>query len=404
MKEYLKTLLTHGLYVMHGRHLTRDYLAAHSSAVPECVIAIGKAAAAMAEGAYDMYGSSIKATLIITRENHVPESLYAKPGCSIVIGDHPIPGARSLAAGQCLLRFIAEQPAGRSLLCLISGGASALVEVLRPGISITDLHHANHWLLASGLDIASVNAVRKSLSAIKAGGLARQLHAHEVNALLLSDVAGDDPAVIGSGLLVADSRVPEILAGLDLPAWLAALSHKFIQAGDTLPVIPQIIGNNAMLVQALAERARNDGYHVIANYNLLSGDAQTQGFAVAKQLVQMPPALYIQGGETTVQLPANPGRGGRNTSLALAAACELAGRNDCWLLAAGSDGSDGTTEYAGAIVNGETISAGKRSGMDAAQYLSHADSAGYLEPMDALVHTGPTGTNVMDVVVGMRQE
>ncbi len=405
-KEYLLSLFAQGLLAVHGRRLVRDYLASNALTQPDYVIAIGKAAGAMTEGVYDIYGTDLQAALVITRAGHVPDSLRFRSGCELIIGNHPVPDHLSLSAGRHLLRFIAGIAAGQSVLCLISGGASALVEVLRPGVGIAELRRINQWLLASGWDIVRVNAVRKHLSRIKAGGFAELLAAHHVTALLISDVPGDDPAVIGSGLLVPDHSYITLLQDLSVPDWLAAILAAIpinVADLDGRPVIePRVIGNNAMLVDAIAERARHDGYHVITSHSLLTGDACVTGTALAQTLTSGVAAVYVQGGETTVRLPPAPGIGGRNTALALTAAVTLAGHDDCVILAAGSDGSDGVSRCAGAVVDGTTVRSGLQLGMRADDYLARADAATFLERVNALVYTGPTGTNVMDVVVGMR--
>ncbi len=364
------------------------------------VVAIGKAAESMFHGAEEVLGDDLLAGLIITKTGHGDPRQWQRTRVRYLESAHPIPDQRSLDAGQALLDFIDEQPADRPLLFLISGGTSSLVEVLRPGLTLDDLHAINDWLLGSGLAIDQVNWVRQRLSLIKAGGLLNYLGERPCRQLLISDVPGDDPAVIGSGLLVPARRdVP----GPELPCWLAGKLVDLLPAPKRAAPTPEIVACLADALDAAEARARELGYVVTRHATFLAGDAAEVAGDLVQQLAQSPPGLHLWGGETTVELPDHPGRGGRNQHLALAAAIELAGRDDLLLLAAGTDGSDGPTGDAGGLVDGDSL---KRAGVDAAEaagYLAQADAGTLLERSGDLVHTGPTGTNVMDLVVGLRR-
>ena len=369
------------------------------------VVALGKAAAAMWSGAEQVLDTRLQAGLILTRAGHGPHAV--PPYCTVVEGEHPVPGAGSLRAGEVLLDWLDGLPPDLPLLFLISGGTSALVEVPAPGVSPADLVRANQWLLASGLDIGAMNAVRRRLSAIKGGRLAVWLAGRPVWQWLISDVAGDDPAVIGSGLL-APPRPPPPEAPLDgLPDWLRTLcapERPPPSASVFAHIDTRILANNAMALDAAARCAATRFPHlpVRRHAERLSGDAVVCGQRLAACLRDGPPGVYLWGGETTVVLPETPGRGGRCQSLALAAAEVLAGHEDLFLLAAGTDGADGPGEDAGALVDGGTLRRGVEEGLDAADCLARADAGRFLEASGDLISTGPTGTNVTDVVLACK--
>ena len=392
------------LAAVQGDACVAEFLRARP--LPEAVqlIAIGKAAASMAAGACDALGERVVRGLIVTKPGHGDADLARRPGFQCLEAGHPQPDERSLAAGAALLAFIADAPVSAPLLFLISGGASSLVEVLPDDITIEDMQRANAWLLGSGLDIAAMNRVRKALSAIKGGRLLAHLRGRPAQVLLISDVRGDDPAVIGSGLLAADSGVPHLEA-LALPPWLAqpcrqAPSHR----SDMLANVESyVIARLADAKLAAALEATTLGYSVFVHDEFIDGVADAVGQRLAQSLVHAAPGVHIWGGETTVLLPPQPGRGGRNQSLALAAALALQGNDDVVLLALGSDGSDGPTEDAGALVDGGTVARGEQAGLDARRSLSNADAGSFLEESGDLVHTGPTGTNVMDLMIGLKR-
>ena len=391
------------LAAVQGQTRVAEFLRA--TPLPEAVqlIAIGKAAASMATGACDVLGERVVRGLIVTKTGHGDVALERRPGFQCLETGHPQPDARSLTAGAALLAFIATAPATAPLLFLISGGASSLVEVLPDGITLDDLQRTNAWLLGSGLDIAAMNTVRKALSAIKGGRLLAHLQGRPAQVLLISDVRGDDPAVIGSGLLAADSAAPH-LEDLALPPWLAQLCRQAPSHRDAVPanVEMHVIARLTDAKRAAAREAMALGYSVFDYDEFIDGAASAVGQRLAQSLVHAAPGVHIWGGETTVQLPPQPGRGGRNQSLALAAALALQGHDDVLLLALGSDGSDGPTEDAGALVDGGTIARGELAGLDARHCLANADAGSFLEQSGDLVHTGPTGTNVMDLMIGLK--
>lgn len=388
---------------MNGRACVREYLKTHPLQGNVYLVAIGKAAVSMTEGALDSLGNGITRGIVITKAGHGKYWHTAAIAC--LEAGHPLPDESSLAAGAALLDFIAAAPPDAQLLFLISGGASALVEVLPDEISLADLVRVHHWLLGAGLDIAQMNHVRKALSTIKGGRLAKHLCGRTTINLLISDVPDDDPCIIGSGLLIAnpDDDTPD----LNLPDWITRL----IDHAPPLPLADStcfktihttIIATLTDAMHAAAESARQKDYAVHLHKAIFNDDAMVLGERFATELMTAEPGLHIWGGESTVVLPAKPGRGGRNQTLALAAAQKIKNRADIMVLAGATDGTDGPTGDAGALVDGATILRGEQEELNAAQCLARADTGRFLEASGDLIHTGPTGTNVMDLVLGLK--
>jgi hydroxypyruvate reductase len=393
----LLTIFQAALQRVNGERCIAEWLSA-GAGEPCAVIAIGKAASAMMLGARHSLGDNLLEGLVITREGYTNPCLSNHPVIRQIESAHPVPDARSLVAGQVLLDFIAEQPQERSLLFLISGGASSLVEVLSDGITLEDLQRLNGWLLSSGLDIRQMNSLRRRISRIKGGGLVSYLEGRSARVLLISDVPGDDPAIIGSGLL-HPSQQETVLR--DFPHWLSALQAQ-ASPQETAPVPHHLVATSAQAVAAAVQRASELGYAVQGNMPFLQGDAAEQGARFGDYLLCASPGMYILGGETTVALPAHPGRGGRNQHLALSAAQIIAGRDDILILVAGTDGSDGPGEDAGALVDGQTWQRAIYEDLDPDLALAQADSGTILEATGDLLSTGPTDTNVMDLLMGLR--
>lgn len=365
------------------------------------VVAIGKAAVAMGRGACDALGDRLAAALVITKRGYGDPGWH-DPRVTQLEAGHPLPDAGSLAAGERLLEFIDAAPRDISFIFLISGGASALVEVLPAGVGLVELRAVNEWLLGCGWDITRINRIRRALSCIKGGRLAQRLAGRQVLNLLISDVPGDDPATIGSGLLVPDLLLTQPLPE-GLPSWLYSLLAVVPPAPtDYAHITTEVLLSNRDACAAALAAAIANGWQVHAIPGLLTGDAVTRGRELAQTLLAGPPGLYLWGGETTVQLPPQPGRGGRCQALALAAAQRLAGHPGIFMLAAGTDGSDGPTEDAGALVDGATVERGILGGFDAGDCLARADAGTFLEASGDLIQTGPTGSNVMDLVLALK--
>lgn len=291
------------------------------------------------------------------------------------------------------------------MLFLISGGASSLVEVPAAGLGLAELARINRWLLGSGLAIEAMNLIRKSVSRIKGGGLLPGLGGRNLRVLAISDVPGDDSGVIGSGLLVPEPRLASRLTALELPDWLRNRTERALVERTGIPDQgPEIelVATLDIARDAAVAAGADAGLEVYLHREFLEGDAAACGRSLARRLCNGPAGLHVWGGETTVRLPERPGRGGRNQHLALAAAMVLAGRDDCFLLSGGTDGTDGPTDDAGGLVDGGTRYRAERAGFNAASTLAAADAGTLLAATSDLIHTGPTGTNVMDLVLGFR--
>jgi len=373
----LLALFQTALARVDGRRCVSAALAGAAASGPVWLAAIGKAATAMAHGAHDALGTAIERTLIITRDAADLSGFPARAAPEVWLGAHPVPDERSLAAGARLLAWVDGLPLHVLPLFLVSGGASSLVEVLEPGKTLRDLEEFTRAALASGIAIGELNARRTALSRIKGGRLAARLHGRAARALFVSDVPDDDPRVIGSGLMG--------------PAY-GAEDH----------IERQIVASVDHAVAAVAARGLELGLTVHAPAARFTGSATRLAARFAHELRLSPAQLCAWGGESTVQLPPHPGQGGRNQHLALAAARLIAGHSDLMLLAAGTDGSDGVTADAGALVDANTCARLALAELDVDRCLAQADSGRALAASGDLLHTGPTGTNVGDLVIGLK--
>jgi glycerate 2-kinase len=377
-RELLLGLWQTGLARVHGRSCVAQALRAAPLAGPVWLAAVGKAATAMALGAHDALGTAIERTLIITRdEAGLAELSRQSVAPEVWFGAHPLPDERSLAAGGRLLSWVQELPQGVQPLFLVSGGASSLAEVLQEGTTLATLEDLTAQALACGMPIGELNAQRTALSRIKGGRLASHLQGRPARALFISDVPHDDTRVIGSGLMG--------------PA-----------AGGEDRVAREVVASVDQACAAIAAEARRLGLSVHAPPARFAGDALRLAARFAHELSMASVQLCVWGGESTVQLPAHPGRGGRNQHLALAAARLIAGHGELLLLVAGTDGTDGNTEDAGALVDADSCARLALAQLDADRCLQQADAARALAASGDLLHTGVTGSNVGDLVIGLK--
>jgi len=386
----LHALFQAGIGAVAGDKATKRFLSTWQKPAAVHVLAIGKAADSMCVGAVDVLGESLKSTLVITKHGHASERIKTDPRIDWIESGHPVPDAASLSAGSRLTQFVGGIPEKDHLLVLISGGASALVEHLVEGESLVTLTAKTESLLASGAAIGEMNRQRRALSRIKGGRLARYLSGCQVTQLLISDVPGDRLADIGSGLLIPDANndMPE-----DDPVWQTVESH--------------IIASNTIAQAAVANAASDLGLNVVQSSGSVDGlmdEVIPRISQVLKNATES--GVYIWGGEPTIVLPSNPGRGGRNQHLALALAAELDQRNtntgrSVSLLVGGTDGTDGPTADAGGCVSDATAYTAATLKIDIEEHLRHANAGNALEALASLVTTGPTGTNVMDLVIAI---
>ena len=410
MRRLALDLYRHALEAVEGDQVVMRALRSDRGTDPVAVISIGKAACAMASGALRHLGDRVESGLIITRHGYV--SGFHDDRLTVLTAGHPVPDAASLAAGKALLKQIDELPFDREILFLLSGGTSSLVEVLPPTVDLDTLARTNDWLLASGLDIHDMNRVRSALSEIKAGRLIPRLAGRPTRALLMSDVPGDEPASIGSGLLIPPREAPGDLP--EVPGWLAELvRHRSpAPAGAEIgqpDVAIRVVARNRDALEAAAGRAAQAGYRVTVHDQLLTGNPEAAcsrilaalGACAEAGADDFRPTVHLWGGEVTPSLPPVPGRGGRCQHLALMLAARVSGRPGVVVLCAGTDGSDGPGGDAGALIDGETLTRGRYEGEDPERCLREADSGRFLEAAGDLISTGPTGANVMDVVIGL---
>lgn len=385
---------------------------------PVRVLAIGKAASPMAAAAIrclEAEGREIAGGLVVGLEPRPPLAT----GVEVVAGDHPVPGTRSFAAARRLADEVGRHRPHELALVLLSGGATSLIAAPVEGVSEGELVSLFERLLASGADIGRMNAIRRRFLRWGGGRLAAALAPGEVRCLAVSDVAGDDPATIGSGPCVADRwTAGEVLDAavslgvLDPPlrSWLAA------GARGELPETPkpgdprlarartEVVLANRHALAAAAAAARRLGRSVEVVAEELAGPAADAGVACAERLLAARADVVLWGGETTVALAPGSGLGGRAQELALAAAGRLEERGAVGiaLLAAGTDGRDGPTDAAGAVVDAGSWARCAAAGRDPAAALHRHDAYPALDAAGDLLRTGHTGTNVRDVVIGVR--
>ena len=400
----LLSIFDFALQSVRGRSAVSRYLTEQKiKSGPIAILAIGKAAFSMLEGAVDILGPGISRSLLITKDGHLGD-ISAIPNLETQLAAHPVPDERSLHAGNRLVDWLSALPLDLPLLVLISGGASSLVEKLPEGLSLSDIQRLNQWLLSSGLRIEEMNTIRRSISLIKGGRLLGVMGDRKITQLLISDVPGDDPAIIGSGLLVKGREAPVTIG---LPEWLIdmqQLADKSIKHYSQVRqnIQTAIVASNKIACEAARQKASECGYPSKIMATNLDGDVHDCAESISNYLNTAEAGCYIWGGETTVQLPAAPGRGGRNQQLALLLAEKIQGQSDIRILCAGTDGTDGPTEDAGALIDGETVKRGQLEGLDVHHALASADAGSFLAASGDLINTGPTGTNVMDLVMALK--
>jgi hydroxypyruvate reductase len=382
------------------------------------VVGAGKASARMGEALEGLLGSRIADGLINTKHGHLARlKRIGLNECG-----HPVPDAAGVDGARRIAALAAAATAEDLVLCLISGGASALLPLPAEPITLDEKQETTRLLLACGAMIHEINAVRKHISAIKGGQLARLAAPATVIALLLSDVIGDPLDVIGSGPTAPDESTFQsawgVLEKYALHDRIPGVPRHRLEAGlfgeiDETPkpgeacfrrVQNLIVGSNRLAVDAAARDARQRGYKSVVLSTLIEGetrDIASMHAAILKEAIASgrparPPVCLISGGETTVTLRGD-GLGGRNQEFALACALALDGVAGAVALSGGTDGTDGPTEAAGAVADGRTLECARARGLDAAAALQRNDSYHFFDALGDLIRTGPTGTNVMDV-------
>ena len=371
-------------------------------------LAIGKAALPMMDALFERIpiAGGLAVTKFASGRNGAPYT--------VLEGGHPVPDARSLTAGERVLEFVSALQQDDTLVCLISGGGSALVTA--PHVPLEALQTLTSLLLASGARIDEINTLRRQLDRIKGGGLARATRARIIS-LILSDVIGNPLEAIASGPTAPDPTTKKdalgILKKYDLEARvpdsiLLALEYDSLASGyqqqaSAFPNVRNIIvGDNRLAAQAALEQAEREGFQAEILTTALQGEARTAGRELAQRLRRevtdaSRPLCWIAGGETTVTIKGD-GKGGRNQELALSAVEELSGLQDVMVVALATDGDDGPTDAAGAVVTGGSAHRAEALGLSREEYLARNDAYSFFEALGDLLKTGPTGTNVNDLI------
>ena len=410
------------------------------------LLGVGKASVAMSEALAELLGPRLDAGMIVTK--HIParptvnrraqsERTLKRPASSpegasalspeihvradrieIIAGGHPVPDARSLEAGQKAIELVSSLGPDDLLFCLISGGGSALVTARLDGISLGDMQSLTSALLACGARIDEINILRRRLERVKGGGVVRLTNGATIVSLILSDVVGSPLEAIASGPTAPDPATRrEALAVVEKYGLRGKVPAPILVALEQAPETPKpgdpifekvqnvIVGSNLLAAQAALTQAELEGFHPYLLRADLQGEARQAAFELATFLRQahrtghpLPaPACIVAGGETTVTLRGK-GKGGRNTELALAAVSELADFPGVMLVTLATDGEDGPTEAAGAVVTGETFRRAVGLGLHPGDFLDRNDSYSFFAALDDLLKPGSTGTNVNDLV------
>jgi glycerate 2-kinase len=371
------------------------------------VVGGGKAAVPMSDAIAGILGERLTQGVVVTKYGHAGD--WSPPRFRVIEAGHPVPDENSVCGAQAVADLVSRATERDLVICLISGGGSALLTLPGPRLTLTDLQALTDALLRCGATINEVNTVRKHCSGIKGGNLARLVAPARLIALVLSDVVGDPLDVIASGPTVPDltssADAREVLAryGISEPPSL----QETPKPGDPIfeRVHNVVVGSNRLAAQAAVEKARDLGFNALLLSTYVEGEAREVG-RVAAALAKgvrangdplSPPACLVWGGETTVTVR-REGKGGRNQELALAAALALDGWPDVVIMALATDGTDGPTDAAGVIVTGETMARARERGLDARAALEANDSYRFFDGLGDLIRTGPTGTNVNDLL------
>jgi len=405
-------------YQLVSNYLIKHRLPSHRRLF---ILGMGKAAEGMTRAVASQQHPS--SALVITKqatspglspsaeERRLANGLPQQASMTVMEAGHPVPDTRSLAAGRAVIQFISNLESDDLLLCLISGGGSSLVAAPVPGVSLHDLQAMTLALLRSGANIEEVNVIRRRLDLLKAGGLAASTRA-SILSLILSDVVGDRLEAIASGPTTAEpaksSSALSILQKYQIRASESVLAAvRQSRAGHDPTIFGRVrnfvVGNNETAVRAAARQAQVEGFQAEVVTTNLQGEARAAGQQLAAILRDAAaskgrPFCMLAGGETSVTL-GTAGKGGRNQELALAAVDLLDGQQNVYFVALATDGEDGPTDAAGAVVTGETRQRGSEMGMVASDYLGRHDAYPYFDALGDLLRPGYTGTNVNDLML-----
>jgi len=382
------------------------------------VIGTGKASTSMAQAVEEIFGDRITKGLIMTKYGH----LLPLKKTEVIEAGHPIPDQKGLEGSKKIQTLLKESGLGDLVIFLLSGGGSALLPLPVDGITLEEKQRVTQLLLACGADIREINTIRKHISQIKGGWLAKWAYPSTVLSFILSDVVGDQLDVIGSGPTVPDSsafeEAWEILEKFNLTKKIPPSVQRHLSLGregkaEETPkpgdatfekVYHILIGSNIMALRAAESEASSLGFNTLILSSSIVGETREVArfhTAIAKEIISSRnpisrPACIISGGETTVTIKGN-GLGGRNQEFALAGALEITGIERVVLLSGGTDGTDGPTDASGAIADHTTVIRARSMGLDAKAHLENNDAYPFFKKLGDLLITGPTHTNVMDV-------
>jgi len=386
------------------------------------VIGGGKASGSMAEALEEILGDRIDAGVIVVP--HGTSSQYKTRRIELHEASHPIPNVDSVEGAKKIVEMAEEASENDLVLCLISGGGSSLMAMPRQEVSLDDKKRITQMLLKSGATINEINAVRKHISNFKGGMLAKKVYPAHLFSLLLSDVIGDNLDVIASGPTVPDTSTYQDAISIlkrynlwnDAPESIKNVLLKGVK--NIIPETPKpgdkvfnkvhniIVGNNRMATLAATQKLQSTGVNTMFLTSFLEGEAKNVGLMLAALALEVltsgnpvpKPAAIVIGGETTVTVLGR-GIGGRNQEIALSAAIKINGLNGVVVASASTDGIDGPTDAAGAMVDGDSISRAQKLGLNASEYLKNNDSYSFFSKLGDLIFTGPTGTNVNDLSI-----
>ncbi len=407
-------VLSSAFNAIESGRAVKEYLREHELPFAQRVFALGlgKAACAMTQALIDK--TNLADTLVITKHAsaltiELFDQTQSKP-VTVIEGDHPVPGEASIEAGKAAMKFVSQLTSDDLLICLISGGGSALMA--SPRVPLADLQSLTFELLACGARIDEINTLRRHLDQLKGGGLAYFANGARIVSLLLSDVVNDSFEAIASGPTAPDPTTRadalSIIEKYNLKNKIADSIARSLQ--ETLkpndPIFDRVqnivIASNKIALFAAQAQARSEGFQTKIIQTGVQGEARMVGHKLARQFKESletmrRPFCLLGGGETTVTLIGN-GKGGRNQELALAAVDVLAGLENIMFISLATDGEDGPTDATGAVVTGESAQLAESLGMSAADYLSRNDAYSFFDALNDLVKTGPSGTNVNDLV------
>jgi glycerate 2-kinase len=382
------------------------------------VLGAGKAGASMAKAIEEILGERISEGVISVKYGHLEELQKIR----IQEAGHPVPDQNGFKGAQSVYNLATLADETTLIICLLSGGGSALIPLPVDGVTLEDKQETTRVMLACGATIHEINAIRKHLSAIKGGGLARAAYPATLITLILSDVVGDDLDSIASGPCVPDSKTFQdckaIFTKYSLEGTIPQSVLNHIESGiaGAVPETPKagqdfftktqnvIVGSNFNALLKAKEKAEELGYNTLLLSSMIEGETRDIAFnhmAIVREtlLTDYPlpkPACLLSGGETTVRIRGT-GKGGRNQEFVLAAALKMSGMKNVIVLSAGTDGSDGPTDAAGAVADETTLQRAQAVGLDSQGYLDNNDSYHFFDKLGDLYKTGPTNTNVMDL-------